>query len=208
MVFMPIPKSRLNEVDLAIVGIFELIFIGLAVWAVQIGDHSRFIAVIAGMIVILIPVAIEMLVKITLPFGVKSLISLSLFLHISGGVMRWYWSPVFPLFDKVAHFVSGMAVGMVVLVFFIFLDRWGIRFKRSTVLISIVLIVAILGGIWKIGEVYFDITAHTTFDDGLPDLIGDDVAHTIGSIAAVLVSYLYIRSIPGGESLNYLFRRK
>lgn len=205
---MQIPKSRLNKVDLAIVCIFELIFLGLAIWAVQIGDQSRFFAVIAAMVVILVPVAIEKMVKITLPFGVKSMIALSLFLHIAGGVMRWYWSPSFPLFDKVAHFVSGMAVGLVVLVFFIFLDRWGIRFRRSTVLISIFLIVAICGGIWKIGEVYFDITAHTTFDDGLPDLIGDDVAHTIGSIAAVIVSYLYLLSIPKGESLNFLFRRE
>jgi hypothetical protein len=207
MVFMKNSRSLLNKVDLSIVFLFELIFLGLAIWAVQIDDMGRFFPAVAAMVVILVPVAIEKMMKIILPFGVKSMIALSLFLHIAGGVMRWYWSPTFPLFDKVAHFVSGMAVGLVVLVFFIFLDRWGVRFKRSTILIGIFLIVAFFGGIWKIGEVSFDIIYHTTFDDGLPDLIGDNVAHTIGSIAAVIVSYLYFRSIPRGGSLNYLIRR-
>ena len=178
-------KSLLNKVDLSIVFLFELIFLGLAIWAVQIDDMGRFYPAVAAMIAILVPVAIEKIMKIMLPFGVKSMIALSLFLHIAGGVMRWYWSPIFPLYDKVAHFVSGMAVGLFVLVFFfIFLDLRGIRFKRSTVLIGIFLIVAFLAGLWKIGEVSFNIIYHTTFDDGLPDLIGDNVAHTIGSIAA------------------------
>ena len=84
---------------------------------------------------------------------------------------------------------------------------YGIRFKRTTVLIGIFLLVAFLGGIWKIGEVYFDITLNAMFDEGLPDLIGDDICHTIGSIAAVIVSWLYFLTIPGSEGIKSLLKR-
>jgi hypothetical protein len=100
-----------------------------------------------------------------------------------------------------------MAVGLVMLAFFLVLDVYGIRFKRTTVLIGIFLLVAFLGGIWKIGEVYFDITLNAMFDEGLPDLIGDDICHTIGSIAAVIVSWLYFLTIPEGDGIKSLLKR-
>ncbi|MEI7434336.1 MAG: hypothetical protein WCJ93_08805 [Methanomicrobiales archaeon] len=87
----------------------------------------------------------EKLLKITLPFGVKSIIALPLFLHVAGGVMRWYWSPTFPLFDKVAHFVSGLSVGLIIIVFSLLLDMWGARYRKTTILIGIFLRMAIFG---------------------------------------------------------------
>jgi uncharacterized membrane protein YccC len=112
------------------------------------------------------------------------------------------------LYDKAAHFISGLAVGLVIFVFFLALDAQGIRFKPTTVLIGIFLLVAFLGGIWKIGEVYMDITRNAMFDEGLPDLIGDDICHTIGSIAAVVVAWLYFLKIPEGKGISYLLKRK
>ncbi len=155
----------------------------------------------------LIPYAVERLLRISFPFGIKLMIPLAIFIHVAGGIMDWYWSPVFPLYDKLAHFISGMAVGLVMLAFFLVLDMYGIRFKRTTVLIGIFLLVAFLGGIWKIGEVYFDITLNAMFDEGLPDLIGDDICHTIGSIAAVIVSWLYFLTIPEGDGIKSLLKR-
>jgi hypothetical protein len=136
----------------------------------------------------LIPYAVERLLRISFPFGIKLMIPLAIFIHVAGGIMDWYWSPVFP--------------------FFLILDVYGIRFKRTTVLIGIFLLVAFLGGIWKIGEVYFDITLNAMFDEGLPDLIGDDICHTIGSIAAVIVSWLYFLTIPEGDGIKSLLKKK
>jgi len=203
---MNVSRSLLNKIDLLVVFIFELLFLGLAVWAIEIGDMGRFSTVLVSMAVILVPIVLEKVLKIVLPFGVKSLISMSLFLHIAGGVMRWYWSPTFPLYNQVAHFVSGMAVGLIIFVFFIFLDAYGIRFKRSTILVSIFLLMAFFGGLWKIGEVSSDVFYHTYYNDGLSNLIACDFSHTIGSIAAVAVSWLYFLSIPEGEGLYYLLR--
>jgi hypothetical protein len=188
--------------------IFEVIFLGLVFWAIEIGDIARAYAVIAAMIISLVPPLVEKLLKITLPFGVKSAIVLSLFLHIAGGVLRWYWSPTFPLFDKVAHFVSGLSVGLIILVFFLLLDMWGIRYRKTTILIAIFMLMAFFGGIWKIVEVSNDVIHHTIYNDGLSDIIGDVVAHTIGSLAAVVVAYLYFISVPIGENLSYLIRRQ
>ena len=177
-------------------------------WAIEIGDTTRSYAVIIAMIISIVPLMVEKLLKITLPFGVKSIIVLSLFLHIAGGVMRWYWSPTFPLFDKVAHFVSGLSVGLIILVFFLLLDLWGIRLRKTTILIGIFLLMAFFGGMWKVVEVSNDVLNHTIYNDGLTDIIGDDVAHTIGSLAAVAIAYLYILSVPIGENIHYLIRRQ
>ena len=205
---MVLSKYFLNKVDLFILLIFEVIFFALIFWAIEIGDTARSYAVIVAMIISLIPLVVEKLLKITLPFGVKSIVALSLFLHIAGGVMRWYWSPVFPLFDKVAHFVSGLAVGLIIMVFFLLLDMWGIRYRKTTILIGIFLMMAFFGGIWKVVEVSNDVLNHTIYNDGLSDIIGDTVAHTIGSLAAVAVAYLYFLSVPIGENLHYLIRRQ
>jgi len=201
-------KYFLNKVDLFILLVFEIIFLGLIFWAIEIGDIARSYAVIVAMIISLVPLMVEKLLKITLPFGVKSIIVLSLFLHIAGGVMRWYWSPTFPLFDKVAHFVSGLSVGLIIFVFFLVLDMWGVRYRKTTILIGIFLLMAFFGGMWKVVEVSNDILNHTIYNDGLSDIIGDDVAHTIGSLAAVVVAYLYLLSVPIGENVHYLIRRQ
>jgi hypothetical protein len=205
---MAVSKYILNKVDLFILLIFEVIFLGLVFWAIEIGDIARSYAVIVAMLISLCPLVVEKLFKITLPFGVKSIIALSLFLHVAGGVMRWYWSPVFPLFDKVAHFVSGLAVGLIIMVFFLLLDMWGIRYRKTTILIGIFLLMAFFGGMWKVVEVSNDVINHTIYNDGLSDIIGDTVAHTIGSLAAVAVAYLYFISVPAGENLNWLLRRQ
>jgi hypothetical protein len=172
----------------------------------NIGDINRMYIPVVSFFIPLIPYVAERLLRISLPFGIKIMIALALFMHTAGGIMRWYWTP-FLLYDKAAHFVSGMAVGLVILVFFLFLDLHGVRFKRSTVLIGIFLLMAFFGGVWKIGEVYSDITHHTTFDDGLPDLIGDDICHTLGSVAAVVVSWLYFLTLPEGKGISSLLRR-
>jgi hypothetical protein len=198
---------RPSSIETILVILLEIGFIGLAIHARNTNDIPRMYIAIGSFFIPLIPYAVEGLARISFPVGIKFMIPLALFIHTAGGIMDWYWSPVFPLYDKLAHFVSGMAVGMVVLVFFIFLDKYGIRFKKSTILIAIFLLVAIFGGFWKIGEVYIDITRNAMFDEGLPDLIGDDICHTIGSIAAVIVSWLYFLTIPKGEGLSFLLRR-
>ena len=205
---MALSKYFLNTVDLLILLIFEVIFFGLVLWAIEIGDTARSYAVIAVMIISLCPLLVEKLLKITLPFGVKSIIALSLFLHVAGGVMRWYWSPTFPLFDKVAHFVSGLSVGLIILVFFLLLDMWGVRYRKTTILIAIFLLMAFFGGMWKVVEISNDVLNHTIYNDGLSDIIGDNVAHTIGSLAAVVVAYLYFLSVPKGENIHYLIRKQ
>lgn len=205
---MAISKYFLNTVDLLILLVFEVIFFGLVLWAIEIGDIPRAYAVIVVMVISLVPLLVEKILHITLPFGVKSMIVLSLFLHVAGGIMRWYWSPTFPLFDKVAHFVSGMAVGLVIMVFFLLLDMWGVRYRKTTILIAIFLLMAFFGGIWKVVEVSNDVINHTIYNDGLSDIIGDNVAHTIGSLAAVVVAYLYFLSVPEGKSLHSLLKKQ
>ena len=94
-------------------------FIWLALQARNVDDSMRMNIAIGSFFITLIPYAAERLMRISIPFGVKLMIPFALFIHAAGGIMDWYWSPVFPWYDKAAHFISGLAVGLVVFVFFL-----------------------------------------------------------------------------------------
>jgi len=55
-----------------------------------------------------------------MPFGLKIMVPFALFLHVSGGIMRWYWEV--PFFDKFAHVISAIALGHILFTMYQYLD--------------------------------------------------------------------------------------
>ena len=93
--------------------LFEILFLLLAVQAVIIEDTTRFYGVLASMVIALLPVLAEWGLSVRLTPGVKTVIALALLLHVAGGINRWYWKFA-PYYDKLAHVVAAMAVGMTI----------------------------------------------------------------------------------------------
>ena len=93
-------------------GGFELIFIGLYIQAVLIGDFTRSLWPLICIVLTLIPFVFELKDKIILPYGLKMTVPFALFLHVAGGIMRWYWEV--PFFDKLTHVVSAIAFGLII----------------------------------------------------------------------------------------------
>jgi hypothetical protein len=199
--------GRMNRAEYLIVVLFELIFAALAVQAVLIGDTTRFNFVLLAMIIALLPMIIEQIMKISLPFGVKALVSFALFLHLAGGIMRWYWIYQ-PWYDKFAHFISALAIALLVFSFFLILDHYEIRVSTTNVLLGIFIITLVFGGIWEVGEKSFDIMLKSSYNNGLIDTIGDVIGNLIGTITALLVAYYYLRKIPPGQTMGYLIRKQ
>jgi hypothetical protein len=198
---------RLRRLELIIVILFEVIFAGLAIQAVLISDIPRFYNVLISMVIAILPLMVEKIMGISLPFGVKSLVPFALFLHLAGGIMRWYWIYM-PFYDKFAHFIAALAIAMVVFVFFIVLDYYGLKVSKWKVFFGIFIITMVLGGIWEVGEKTLDIMLHSSYNNGIIDTIGDVIGNLLGILIALLIANRYLKSIPPGQSMAYLIRPK
>jgi hypothetical protein len=188
-----------QQLEYAVLLAFEVIFLGFAVQAVLIEDTTRFYVVLISMALLLVPVLVEKKISITLPFGTKSAVALALFLHIAGGINRWYWK-FMPYYDKLAHGVSALALGLLIFSFFLVLDYWEIRVRPSRILIWIFILVFLFGLSWEVGEYYIDVLVQSSYNNGIIDSILDMVSNTIGAVVVIAIAAHYLRSLPEGKT--------
>jgi VanZ family protein len=183
--------------------LFEMLFLFLAVQAVSIGDTTRFYGVLASMGIALLPLLAEWGLSVRFPPGVKVVIALALFLHVAGGVNRWYWKFA-PIYDKLAHVVAALALGMVIFTFFLILDTRRVRIRPSGIIAAMIVIVVILGGLWEIGEYSIDLLVRSSYNNGVMDTILDTIANLIGLLIAVLYAWWIMKKVPAGQTPGYL----
>jgi len=197
-----------RTVENIIVILFEISFIALAIQAVNIGDIPRMKVAITVFFMTLIPYAAERLMRISFPFGVKIMIALALFMHTAGGIMRWYWILSDFYYDKIAHMIGGIALGLVIFVCIltvILYTDWEIT-KRS-VLFLIALITFLFGVFWEFNETIIDSTVFTTYSGGIYDSIGDTIGNIMGIIICVYIAKRLLDSVPPHERLSCLLRK-
>jgi hypothetical protein len=183
--------------------LFELLFVLLAVQAVIIDDTTRSYGVIASMVIVLLPVLAEWGLSVRFPPGVKTVIALALLLHAAGGINRWYWKFA-PYYDKLAHVVAAMAVGMVILTFFLVLDTWEIRASPGRIIAGMIIGVVVLGGLWEIGEYSIDLLVRSSYNNGVMDTIFDTISNLAGLLIAVLYAWWILKKVPADRTPGYI----
>ena len=186
---------------------FELLFLGFAYQAVLIDDTTRFYVVLVSMILVLVPLLFERKFSLSLPAGTKTLIAFALFLHVAGGINRWYWK-FMPYYDKVAHLVSALALGLVIFSFLLLLDYWEYRMPPFRIYAGIFLLVLIFGLCWEIGEYYIDVLVKSSYNNGITDSILDLISNTLGSLLAIAMAHHALKKVPAGEYPSYLLKAK
>ena len=198
-----------KTIEIIIVILFEISFILLAVQAVNIDDIPRLKIAITAFFLTMVPYVAERLLGISLPFGIKSMIPFALFVHTAGGIMRWYWELSGIYYDKIAHMIGGIALGLVIFVCIltiILFSEWGIT-KRS-VLILTALITICFGLFWEFEEMSIDSVMMTTYSGGLYDSIGDTIGNIAGIIICLLIAKRYMDSVPPHKRLSWLIRKE
>ncbi len=207
-------NARNAEIVIALV--FELIFIGLYIQSILIGDVTRSLWPLIAIILTLVPFAFEWKDKVSLPFGLKMAVPFALFLHVAGGIMRWYWEV--PFFDKLAHVVSAIALGLILFTMYQYLDyleyvkkrpffKKRIRIFRTQegdVLAGIIIILVIFGFAWEFSEYLIDLFYLTTYNFGLVDSVTDFLGDIIGLLIVIYLVHRSMETIPPGEHLDYL----
>jgi len=200
--------TKPGTVENIIVIFFEISFILLAIQAVNIDDIPRLYIAITAFFMTLIPYAAERLLGISFPFGVKSMIAFALFMHTAGGIMRWYWMLSDFYYDKIAHLIGGIALGLVVFVSLltvILFTTWEIN-KRS-VLILTALLTFLFGLVWEFEEMAIDSVVMTTYSGGIYDSIGDMIGNIIGIIICLYIINRWMDSVPPQERLSWLLKK-
>jgi hypothetical protein len=196
---------KLKDFEYGILLLFEIIFIGFALQAVVIHDTTRFYVVLVSMIILLVPILFERWSSIRLPFGIKSAIAMALFLHMAGGINRWYWKYM-PYYDKLAHVVSALALGLLIFAFFLVLDSWEIHVRPSRILAWIFVLVFLFGLSWEISEYYIDVLVKSSYNNGVMDSILDSISNVIGALFAMMIARYYMKHIPEGKTPGNLLQ--
>ena len=196
-----------KTIENIIVLLFEISFILLTLQAVNIEDTSRMWIAVASFFVTLIPYLAERLLRISLPFGIKIMIPFALFIHTAGGIMRWYWDFSWIYYDKIAHLISGFALGLVIFaIILIFILYSKLELQKRSVLVWTAAITFLFGEFWEYEEMSIDSVMMTTYSGGVYDSIGDTIGNIIGIILCMYVAKKWLDSVPAHKSLSYLIR--
>ena len=197
-----------QAVENIIVILFELSFIALAIHAKNIEDIPRMKIAITAFFMTIIPYIAEKLLRISFPLGVKAMIPFALFMHTAGGIMRWYWEFSGIYYDKIAHMIGGIALGLVIFVSIltvILFTSWDI--KTRSVLILTALITFLFGIFWEFEEASIDTVMMTTYSGGLYDSIGDTIGNITGIIICLYIAKRYMDTVPPHKKLSWLLRK-
>ena len=204
MVFSIKPKI----IEIIIVLLFEISFILLAVHAENIDDITRMRFAIVSFFITLIPYVAERLLRISFPFGIKIMIPFALFIHTAGGIMRWYWDFSWMYYDKIAHMISGFALGLVIfaiILTLILFSKW--EMKKRSVLVWTAVITFLFGIFWEYEEISIDSVMMTTYSGGVYDSIGDTIGNIVGIILCLYVAKKWMDSVPAHKSVSALIRK-
>jgi hypothetical protein len=151
----------------------------------------------------LLPALAEYLTPILLPWPMKFFITLSLIFHIAGGIFGFYFT-LYPVYDKIGHLVSSIAISFVmVVVLLILVGISGKKVGNSTAVFCIVIPVLLLGVAWEYAELNIDTVAGSTYFVNVNDSLLDMLFNVMGTGYIVINVHELLKH----ESLTDLYRR-
>jgi hypothetical protein len=167
------------------------------------GDIFRVRWGFVALTIALLPALAEYFFRIIFPWPMKFLITLALILHMAGGIFEFYFT-LFPIYDKIAHLVSSMAIAFLFFVtIMIIAGITGKYISRPVIVIGIFVAVMLVGSAWEYMELYIDGMSKSTYFVTVNDSLLDMVFNLIGTSYIVLTINVYLKH----ESINSLYRR-
>jgi hypothetical protein len=183
-------------------GLVLLLFIAATGWVIR-GDLLRAQWGFVALAIALLPALAEYLTPLILPWPMKFFITLSLIFHIAGGIFGFYFT-LYPVYDKIGHLVSSIAISLVIVVMLLILvGITGIRLSNPAVVIFIFIPVIVCGVAWEYAELNIDTVAGSTYFVNVNDSLLDMLFNIMGTSYVVI----NIRELLKRESLTDLYRR-
>jgi hypothetical protein len=167
------------------------------------GDVLRAQWGFVALAIALLPALAEYLTPLILPWPMKFFITLSLIFHIAGGIFGFYFT-LYPVYDKIGHLVSSIAISLViVVVLLVLVGVTGINLGNYTVVFCIVIPVLLFGVAWEYAELNIDTVAGSTYFVN----VNDSVLDMLFNIMGITYVVMNVHELLNHESLADLYRR-
>jgi hypothetical protein len=167
------------------------------------GDIFRARWGFVALTIALLPALAEYFFRIIFPWIMKFLITLALILHMAGGIFEFYFT-LYPIYDKIAHLVSSMAIAFLFFIAILILAGvTGRQISRPVIVISIFGAVMLFASAWEYAELYIDGMSKSTYFVTVNDSLLDTLFNLIGTSYIVLTINVYLKH----EPVSSLYRR-
>ena len=144
----------------------------------------------------LLPMIVERKINMTIPWGLTLLIVLSLCFHLAGEFFGLYLM-LYPLYDKVAHLISGSTMALLGFTLVLLMDRYtSMNFNRLMIVFMIVMMTMAFGAFWEIVEFLVDIFLGGDMQHGNTDTMLDLIFVFFGAIIIAVIGNFYLRKFP------------
>ncbi len=184
---------RTVTVTTALSWLMKLILIGSFPYSVYKGDYLYSIAAVVAIALSLAPSIIERNYRVTLPFELDFLITLSIFAHIFFGEQMHFYER-FWLWDKILHVYGSAVVSLLAFILvYTFHSTGKLRLTLPFIGLFTVVFTLAVGGIWEIGEFTVDKLLDLNTQRGLDNTMWDIINNLIGGTLAALLGMLYVR---------------
>ncbi len=157
------------------------------------GEYLFSILLVFSVILSLIPSLVERSYRVTLPFELDLLITLSIFLNTFMGEGMDFYQKV-RLYDKALHVYGSAVVGLLAFVVVYTLNYTRkVRLSLPFIGFFTVTFAMAMGGIWEIMEFAVDNLFDKTTQDGLDDTMWDLINDLLGGLITAAIGMLYVR---------------
>jgi uncharacterized membrane protein YjdF len=194
---------------------YVLQFLILMMVLFSIVNGNFFISIVGTIALFLtfIPYYFGRKTHIIIPWEITSLIAFALYLHIAGYSQGWYAS-LYPYYDKFAHFVATIMVGMIGFLLVVILNRLGqMRLSRLMSFFFILLFTMAVGGFWEIFEYSMDLVFgnrlffNRLLQHGLDDTMIDLIFDLIGGLIVAAFGAWYLKKVDESEIFDRLIEK-
>lgn len=173
--------------------LMKLLMVLLLPVAIIKGDYLFSLLTVVSIAISLIPSLLERSYRVTLPFEMDLLITLSIFLNTFMGEGLDLYQKVW-LYDKALHVYGSAVIGLLAFVVVYTLNyTHKVRLSLPFIGIFTVTFAMAMGGLWEIGEFTVDSLFGKTTQNGLVDTMWDLINDLIGGIITAVLGMAYVR---------------
>jgi hypothetical protein len=177
-----------------IIYFMQAILILYAISSLIFGAFITFFELIIILCLIEIPFIAENYLLISIPFNLKSAIAIFLTFHIIGNIEHWYYI-YYPYFDKIAHFIAGLILALIIFVALIVINYYKKCKWNNFVIASLIITLSIPWAIiWEIGEFTIDagFIKEMRYSNGFWDMIFDIFFDLSGTILIAIYALIFL----------------
>ncbi|MBN1432677.1 MAG: hypothetical protein JW931_07870 [Methanomicrobiaceae archaeon] len=185
-------KIKLGKIVTLILQFFIILIIYASFYT---GDYFFAIGGIFALFLTIVPYIVERKLCLVIPWWLTFLIVLSLYIHLAGEYYSWYLL-FSPYYDKFAHTISGITVGLLGFTVVLLIDRYTENnFNRPLIIFMIFMFTMAFGAIWEIIEFSMDIFFGGKMQHGNTDTMLDMIFVMGGAIIVAALGNFYLRKM-------------